>query len=37
MSLYKLNAKKKNMNLHSRYYIIFVRNKRVKTKKLIFE
>jgi hypothetical protein len=28
MNLYKLNAKNKNMNLRSRFYILFIRNKK---------
>jgi hypothetical protein len=33
MNLYKLNAKDKNMNLHIRFYSMFIHNK--KDKKLI--
>jgi hypothetical protein len=33
MNLYKLNAKNKNINLHSRFYILFIHNQRKKTKK----
>jgi hypothetical protein len=35
MKLYKLNAKNKNTNLYSRFYILFIRNQRKKTKKII--
>jgi hypothetical protein len=28
MKLYKLNAKNKNMNLHSKFYILFINNQR---------
>jgi hypothetical protein len=37
MSHYKLNAKDKNIYLHSRFYILLIHNQRKKTKKLIFE
>jgi hypothetical protein len=36
MNVYKFNDKNKNINLHSRFYIIFINNKRKETKKLIF-
>jgi hypothetical protein len=32
MNLYKLNAKNKNMNLHSRFYILFIHNQRKRPK-----
>jgi hypothetical protein len=28
MNLYKLNGKNKNINLHSRFYILFIHNKK---------
>jgi hypothetical protein len=34
MKLYKLNTQNKNINLHSRFYIIFIRNQKKKTQKL---
>ena len=37
MNLYKLNAQNKNTNLYIRFYIIFIRNQRKTTKKLITE
>jgi hypothetical protein len=33
MNLYKLHAKNKNTNLHSRFYIIFIRKQKM-TKKI---
>jgi hypothetical protein len=36
MNLYKLDVKNKNTNLYYRFYIIFIRNKKM-TKKLITE
>jgi hypothetical protein len=32
MNLYKLNTKNKNMNLHRRFYILFIHNQRKKAK-----
>jgi hypothetical protein len=37
MNLYKLNAQNKNTNLYIRFYILFIRNQRKTTKKLITE
>jgi hypothetical protein len=37
MNLYKLNVKNKNTNLYGRFYILFIRNQRKTTKKLITE
>jgi hypothetical protein len=37
MNLYKLNVKNKNTNLYCRLYILFIRNQRKTTKKLITE
>ena len=37
MNLYKLNVKNKNTNLYSRFYILFIRNQRKMTKKLVIE
>jgi hypothetical protein len=37
MNLYKLNDKNKNTNLYDRFYILFIRNQRKTTKKLITE
>jgi hypothetical protein len=37
MNFYKLNVINKNTNLYSTLYIIFIRNQRKATKKLITE
>jgi hypothetical protein len=37
MNLYKLNVINKNINLYSALYILFIRNQRKTTKKLITE
>ena len=37
MNLYKINVKYKTMNLHSKFYILFVHNRRKITKNLTFE
>ena len=37
MNLYKVNVKYKAMNLHSKFYILFVHNRRKMTKNLTFE
>ena len=37
MNLYKLDVKNKNTNLYCRFYILFIRNQRKTTKKLITE
>ena len=37
MNLYKLDVKNKNTNLYYRFYILFIRNQRKTTKKLITE
>ena len=37
MNLYKINVKYKVMNLHSKFYILFVHNQRKMTKNLTFE
>jgi hypothetical protein len=37
MNLCKLNAKNKNMNLHNRFFIIFIHNQIKRPKKLIRE
>jgi hypothetical protein len=35
MKLYKITAKNKDINLHSRFYILFIHNQRKKTKNLV--
>jgi hypothetical protein len=37
MNLYKLDVKNMNTNLYCRFYILFIRNQRKTTKKLIIE
>jgi hypothetical protein len=37
MNTYKLDVKNKNTNLYYRFYILFIRNQRKTTKKLITE
>ena len=37
MNLYKINVKYKAMNLHSKFYILFVHNRRKMTKNLTSE
>jgi hypothetical protein len=37
MNLYKLDVKNKNTNLYYIFYILFIRNQRKTTKKLITE
>jgi hypothetical protein len=37
MKINSLNAKNKNINLHSKFYMLFVRNRRNKTKNLTSE
>jgi hypothetical protein len=37
MKLYKLIDKNKNINLYSRFYILFIHNQRKKTKNLLSE
>jgi hypothetical protein len=37
MNIYKLNVINKNINLYSVLYILFIRNQRKTTKKLITE
>jgi hypothetical protein len=37
MNINMLNTKNKNINLHSKFYMLFVRNRRKKTKFLTSE
>jgi hypothetical protein len=37
MNLYNLDVKNKNTNLYDTFYILFIRNQRKTTKKLITE
>jgi hypothetical protein len=37
MNIYKLNIKKKNMNLHNRFYILFIHSQTKKVTKMVCE